>query len=390
MVSLYSICLLLVGGAWAAIVQPGLAIESSALSKRDVSISGLLGIKGAVLIINGNQTSCEAALIDSGSAFVAASCLQYKNGNLDTTANYQLSVYMGSNGAGTQIYGISQITVHPQYSSSLYINNLAVVQFNPGASIAWSYLIGINPSEWSHEYFARRSLAANSAGNTQWNNILALDSMDSPSDCATYSSVFVSNSKDFICNPGSIQSIYNQACSMPYGTVYGVVQPSNINIVALHSFSVVVGGNMCSSNEKLHYYTVLRNYAAWAAQVIGRPIGGFVKAPGFTMKPNYNFSMKSNATVVGGAQVFAGDRFVQDPVDPALVNNPQNPNSTPTTTSSTSTKSTNTSTTKSTTSSKTNISSNTTGTSTTPTLVDNNSDGNSSDDGGNSSDTSSD
>ncbi|KAJ2747147.1 hypothetical protein GGI20_000761 [Coemansia sp. BCRC 34301] len=339
MVSVNRICLL--AGAWAAVLT-GLAAGSS-MSKRDVSMSDLLGFKGAVLIVNGKQTTCEAALIDSSAAFVAASCLQYKEGKLDNSAKYELIVKMGDNSAGSQIYAISKISVHPKYSSSILINNLAVIQYNSGAPVSWSYQIGINPSEWSRNYFARRSLSDVSA--KQWNNILALDSVNTPSDCAKYSKVYGSNSKDFICNPGETRSIYNNACSMPYGTVYGVVQPSNINIVAIHSHSVVVDGNMCSGQKKLHYYTMLRNYAAWAAKEIGRPIGGFVATPGFTMKADYEFSMKSNTEVVSGVQVFVGNRFAKDPADPALVDKPQPPppKDSPSPTKSDETKPTNTS-----------------------------------------------
>ncbi|KAJ2336862.1 hypothetical protein GGI00_000593 [Coemansia sp. RSA 2681] len=319
MVSVYGICLL--AGAWATML-PGLAAGSSA-SKRDVSMSDLLGLKGAILVVNGKQTTCEAALIDSSAAFVAASCLQYKGDKLDDSAKYELAVKMGDNSAGSEVYGISKISVHSKYSSSTFINNLAVVQFNAGKPVSWSYQIGINPSEWARNYFARRSLA--DLGSKKWNNILALDSVNTPSDCSKYSKVYDSNKKDFICNPAETQSIYNKGCAMPYGTVYGVVQPNNINIVALHSHSVVVDGSLCSGQQKLHYYTLLRNYAAWAAKEIGRPIGGFVAAPGFTMKADYNYTMKSNTESVGGVQVFGGNRFIKDPVDPALVNQPQPP-----------------------------------------------------------------
>ncbi|KAJ2460011.1 hypothetical protein GGI03_005393 [Coemansia sp. RSA 2337] len=231
---------------------------------------------------------------------------------------------MGDNSAGSQVYPITTISVHPKYDSSMFTNNLAIIQYNPGKPTAWSYNIGINPSEWSRNYFARRSLA--DLGDKRWNNVLALDSMAKPGDCSKYSKVYASNSKDFICNAADTRSIYNNACVLPYGTVYGVVQPSNINIIAIHSHSVVVDGNLCSGKQKLHYYTLLRNYAAWAAKEIGRNIGGFVASPGFTMKANYTYEMKRDSESVDKVQVFVGNRFVQDPVDQALVNPPKDPN----------------------------------------------------------------
>ncbi|KAJ2461781.1 hypothetical protein GGI02_005617, partial [Coemansia sp. RSA 2322] len=215
------------------------------MAKRDVALSDLVGFKGAVLVINGNQTTCEAALIDSSAAFLAASCLQYNNGKLDNSAKYELVIKMGDNSAGSQKYAISSIAVHPQYQASTYINNLAVVQFNQSPSISWAFSVGINPAEWNTEYYTRRTLS--SVPDMRWNNVIAIDSNSTPDDCSKYSKVYSANSKDFLCNYSGVTSIYNNACVVPYGTVYGVVQPSNINIVALHSYSVVVGGNLCSN-----------------------------------------------------------------------------------------------------------------------------------------------
>lgn len=287
-------------------------------------MSDLLGFRGAILVANGKQTTCEAALIDSSAAFIAASCLQYKDGKVDDSQKYELIIKMGDNSAGSQQYPITSVSVHPKYDSSMFINNLAIVQYNVGKPTSWNYNIGINPSEWTRNYFARRSLA--DLGDKRWNNILALDSMAKPGDCSKYSKVYASNSKDFICNAADTRSIFNNACALPYGTVYSVVQPSNINIIAIHSHSVVVDGSLCSGQQKLHYYTLLRNYAAWAAKEIGRSIGGFVASPGFTMKANYTYSMKSNSESVDKVQVFVGNRFVQDPVDQNLVNPPKDPN----------------------------------------------------------------
>ncbi|KAJ2810030.1 hypothetical protein H4S07_002911 [Coemansia furcata] len=321
--------------------------------------------------MNGSQTSCEAALIDSSAAFIAASCLQYKDGKLDDSAKYELMVKMGDNSAGSQLYPITTISVHPKFDSSIFINNLAVVQYNKGAAIAWNYNIGINPSEWNTNYFARRSLK--NLGTKEWNNISALESIVKPADCSKYSKVYGSNSKDFICNAGDISSIYNNACAVPYGTVYSVVQPNNINIAAIHSHSVVVDGSLCSGQQKLHYYTLLRNYAAWAAKEINRSIGGFVASPDFTMKANYTYSMKSNTGTVNGVQVFAGNRYIKDPVDPALAQPPSSPSptsksTTTSTTTSTTSSTTNSTSTKATSSTTTSTTHSTTNTHDTPTL----------------------
>ncbi|KAJ2436654.1 hypothetical protein GGF42_008903, partial [Coemansia sp. RSA 2424] len=93
--------------------------------------------RGAVLVKNGRQTSCEFALIDKGSAFIAASCLDLKAGTT-TVATEE-----GGGGGGTrhEIYfedskyqrtassspiASTNIHVHPNYDATTYANNIAV------------------------------------------------------------------------------------------------------------------------------------------------------------------------------------------------------------------------------------------------------------------------
>ncbi|KAJ1724598.1 hypothetical protein LPJ53_001134 [Coemansia erecta] len=273
--------------------------------------------KTAVLIVNSKQTSCEAALVDSSAALVAASCLQYNGNTVDSTQSYELVIKLGSGDANSQKVSIDTITVHPGYDASSYINNLAVVQFSTGASISWQNYLAVNPDEWDNEYFARHSLT-NSYSLT-WNNIIAFSTMSTPSDCAKASKVYSENSGDFLCNYAASLSIYNRDCKVPYGTVYAVVQPDDFGVAAIHSHSAIYGDSMCSSDKKLHYYTLLRNYIPWAARVIGRSIGGFSKDTSFQLSIDYDYSMKTvSSTTVSGVEVFAGDRYSQDPVNPAL------------------------------------------------------------------------
>ncbi|KAJ1835797.1 hypothetical protein LPJ70_006190, partial [Coemansia sp. RSA 2708] len=100
----------------------GLLGASSAvqLVTRDVGISDVTSFPSAVLMINGNQTSCESALVDSKAGFIAASCLKYTSGtNVDDSATYELVVKAGG-GAATEKYAITQIDVHPAYNADTY------------------------------------------------------------------------------------------------------------------------------------------------------------------------------------------------------------------------------------------------------------------------------
>ncbi|KAJ1788736.1 hypothetical protein LPJ59_005485, partial [Coemansia sp. RSA 2399] len=275
----------------------------STLSKRDVSVNDVLNYKSALLLIDGMETSCECALIDSGSGFVAASCLQFSGTKVDMTQTYELAIKMGSGSSPTITQTISAITVHPNYDSSTLLNNLAVVQFGDQSDIGWQNYIGIDPSEWSDLYFIRRSLE--NVPSLTWNNVIAYSSTDTPDKCLNSSAAYAANPDDFLCNYAATLSIMNQDCKVPYGTVFAAIQPSDIATVALHSHSAVYGDSMCSQETKLHYYTLLRNYLAWAATVINRSIGGFALNSSYSFTPDSSYAMKSASSgTVSGVDVF--------------------------------------------------------------------------------------
>ncbi|KAJ2849345.1 hypothetical protein J3B02_003808 [Coemansia erecta] len=143
--------------------------------------------------------------------------------------------------------------------------------------------------------------------------------MTTPSDCATASKVYSANTGDFLCNYAASLSIYNRDCKVPYGTVYAVVQPDDFGVAALYSHSAIYGDSMCSSQKKLHYYTVLRNYIPWASRQIGRSVGGFSRDSSFELATNYDYSMTAvSSAAVSGVKVFSGDRYSQDPANPSL------------------------------------------------------------------------
>ncbi|KAJ2305821.1 hypothetical protein IWW54_004956, partial [Coemansia sp. RSA 2705] len=287
------------------------------LVTRDVGISDVTSFPSAVLMINGNQTSCESALVDSKAGFIAASCLKYTSGtNVDDSATYELVVKAGG-GAATEKYAITQIDVHPAYNADTYVNNLAMVQFDQDSKVSFQNYIGIDPDEWNDHFFIRHSLS--STTSLTWNNIIAFSSTDTPSYCEEASRAYSENPDDFLCNYAASLSVYNNTCKVPYGVVFAAVQPDDLSLVAIHSHSAVYGPSMCSKQRKLHYYTVLRNYIGWAAGVLGRSVGGFAKDADYEFKPDQEYEMeKASSDEVEGVTLFSGDRYSQDPVDPKL------------------------------------------------------------------------
>ncbi|KAJ2862014.1 hypothetical protein GGI22_002307 [Coemansia erecta] len=233
------------------------------------------------------------------------------------TQTYELAIKMGKGSSPTKIQAISTITVHPEYDSSTFINNLAVVQFGDQSDIGWQNYIGIDPSEWDDLYFIRRSLE--NVPSLTWNDVIVYSSTDTPDKCHNASAAYAANSDDFLCNYAATLSIMNQNCKVPYGTVFAAIQPSDMAIVALHSHSAVYGDSMCSQDTKLHYYTLLRNYLAWAATAINRSIGGFALDSSYSFTPDSSYAMKSASSgTAGGVDIFYGNMYAQEPVDPSL------------------------------------------------------------------------
>ncbi|KAJ2201158.1 hypothetical protein GGH14_002551 [Coemansia sp. RSA 370] len=255
------------------------ASQALQLVTRDVDIAGVTKFQSALLLIDGKQTTCESVLVDSNAGFVAASCLKYtSDGDVDTDVKYELAVRAGGS-TTTEVYPITQIDSHKEYNPETYVNNLAVIQFNPDKEVTWQNYIGIDPEEWDDHYFIRRSLS--SVSSLTWNNIIAFANTDTP--------------------------------------IYAAVQPSDMSIVALHSHSAVYGDTMCSKSRKLHYYIVLRNYIGWAAGILGRSVGGFAKDSSFEFTPVQGYQMKDVSTDdVEDVTLFSGDQYSQNPIDPKI------------------------------------------------------------------------
>ncbi|KAJ2083957.1 hypothetical protein H4R24_000400 [Coemansia sp. RSA 988] len=286
--------------------------SASGLYTRDVQVSDVTRFQGAVLLVDGKQTSCESVVLDSRAGFVAASCLKYgSDKTVDTNAKYEIIMKGGSGNTASNRYTVSTIDVHPKYDPNTYINNLAVIQFNTKDTSSWKNSIATNPKEWNNEFFIRRTLS--DVSSMAWNNILAYVGSETPDYCQKASKVYSANTGDFLCNYASTLSIHNSKCKVPYGVVFAAVQPSDVNMVAIYSHSAVYGDSMCSQDRKLHYYTLLRNYIGWVADVLHRPVGAFAKASGFEFSPNKSYSMKSVAdSNIKGVKVFGGDSYSQN------------------------------------------------------------------------------
>ncbi|KAJ2058675.1 hypothetical protein GGI08_003382, partial [Coemansia sp. S2] len=127
-------CLLALAAGLSAVLAKDETPNMHRLFRRQASTtpSDVNGFKGAILLKNGQQTSCEVALMRSTYGFVAAACIDYLDS--EAKAMNQSTIYEVAISAGNQVsYGtvlVSKITPNPQYDPKTFANNLAVIEFS--------------------------------------------------------------------------------------------------------------------------------------------------------------------------------------------------------------------------------------------------------------------
>ncbi|KAJ2711355.1 hypothetical protein H4R19_003289 [Coemansia spiralis] len=281
----------------------------------------LQAFKGALLLKNGQQTSCEIALMYTTVGFVAANCLDFNDSGaktVNTTTRYEVMISQGL----TAAYGrfpATMITVNPNYDPESFANNIAVIQFaNSGNGDFVNYIASWRP-EWSSLYFVRRSL--NNMAGTAWNppTLTQYSGNADAVACANANPLFKLNEADLLCNQLTTSSPVDSSCTLPFGSVYGVNNP-NAAVAALYSHSAVYGKDtVCKAGRIFNYYIVMQNYVHWAMSVIG------VKAPVFharlpeyteTLDPNYSMKIP-NPKSVDGVTVHGGDLYHEHTGAPA-------------------------------------------------------------------------
>ncbi|KAJ2910787.1 hypothetical protein GGI21_000504 [Coemansia aciculifera] len=285
--------------------------ESHGLSVRAVSSADISTFRGATLVKNGQPTSCEFGLIDNQSAFLAANCLDFVNGQVNQATKYEIYFDQAKGqppGRATLIN--DKIQVHSLYNPTSFANNIAVVQFNFPDQGSWINYISVDSLEWTSLVNVRRQLL-NPSTNSWGAPIVQTQSANNPSSCFTASALFTSNVRDMVCSVLSLSSPVSSKCTAPYGTLYGVSKKS-MAVSALYSHSVVYANDLCSGGNTFHYFTMLSNYTRFASAVLGRQVYEYIENQSLydTMwhSTGHHFQ-NANAMNAPGTSQFGGDIY---------------------------------------------------------------------------------
>ncbi|KAI8322751.1 hypothetical protein GQ54DRAFT_333072 [Martensiomyces pterosporus] len=225
----------------------------------------LAKIKGGLLVINGKQTSCELAVLDSQTSMISAACLLFKSGQVDLSANYEVYIDNGYDGA-TAHYPVQNITVHPSYDPSTLANNVAVLQYNAGTKIAWYDYTAIDSRDWSDIVYSRRSLK--DLTTQTWNTPTLVSNPFSDSTCTQASSVYAFNAKDFLCSNMTIQYASDSTCQTPYGVAYAMLGTYVYQIGFYSHTAVYNGSDLCKFGSQRSYFILLSDYLAFLQAVV--------------------------------------------------------------------------------------------------------------------------
>ncbi|KAJ2237112.1 hypothetical protein GGF40_001487 [Coemansia sp. RSA 1286] len=298
-----------------------------ALNKR-VSSSDPLSpdnYRGAVLVVNGSQTSCEFAVINNSYSFIAANCVADSSGKVDTTKVYQIYFNDADNQAPVKAtISSSQIHIHPSYNPSTFANNIAVVSYT-GVPDGWRSSIAISPSEWKGRDFIRRYMT--NVNSMSWSSPI-IETLQHPStQCAIYSGLYAANLDNMFCTTSNLPAMFGAQCSIPYSMAFAFTE-DQIAPAALYSHAIYFGNSLCddSGKKRIYFYTLLQNYIAFAESITGYQL--YVLPDhhdrGYNMDPNFKLNEPLFGPVAG-AKVYEKNLFTDvntdEVVEPAETNN---------------------------------------------------------------------
>ncbi|KAJ2296323.1 hypothetical protein IWW55_005146 [Coemansia sp. RSA 2706] len=241
-------------------LAPAAHAQTRSLSTDDIRAI-LSNVKGGVLVKNGKITSCELGVVDNRGAIANSDCLDYDDdGKLDPSTTYEVYLDTGNDGKAIK-YPLSSYEFVSNSTASLP-NNYVYLLYNSDTSIAWqNTLAPVLDYTWDDVVYVRRSLL--STAELKWSPLDFVSANVSYDDaCTSMSSLFKDNTADYLCSNYTVEppSPDFDACPIPYGTVYGILN-RKAHLLGILSYSLVRGGeNMCKFSEQRSYYSALYKY----------------------------------------------------------------------------------------------------------------------------------
>ncbi|KAJ2657552.1 hypothetical protein IWW48_004464 [Coemansia sp. RSA 1200] len=273
----------------------------------------MLDFRMAVLIKNGQLTSCMVPIMTLKAGFVAANCIDLTGDNkVNMSTKYKVRFTSTNdipNGFEVDL-DPSDIAIHPNYNSKSLANNIAVVQYNKATTDTFkAYIVAQKYAENTQVYVQRDY--SQETGN--WNDPVVYNQAADSSECTAISSLYAQNKDWFTCTSSATTLLTDSGCTMPYGIVYSENSTStDVVTTALYSHSYVGGTSLCGNSVKtINYYTVLSKYMGFAVSVLGTAVDVFVLDMNQKYTDNTILSM-SQPTVndMAGANVVSGNLFL--------------------------------------------------------------------------------
>ncbi|KAJ1898476.1 hypothetical protein LPJ81_004336 [Coemansia sp. IMI 209127] len=266
----------------------------------------------AYLYKDDDQTSCMAAVMDAGAAFVTASCFDLtSDNNIDTSVKYRIQYTPtdANNKIGPILsFTASQVIIHPKFNPTTLENNIAVIQFKNAATDSYVGDVSTQGFAGNTEVFVRRDY---DIYQSSWDDPVVYNQDSDDGDCAAGSPLYAANTGWMSCTSAVTSSFASEYCSVPYGMMYRQDTSNNIVMSSIFSHSVIYGNDMCGESSKvLSYYTMLWPYLGFAVSSLGRGVNVFNQTASSVYTDTAINSMASPKSLsVSGTTVENGDLY---------------------------------------------------------------------------------
>ncbi|KAJ2597085.1 Vacuolar protein sorting-associated protein vps5 [Coemansia sp. RSA 1721] len=240
-------------------------------SRRELNDSRFKNVRTAILVVNGNPTTCEVGLVSPNIGIFASGCLVLdKEGYRDEDAQYGVYVYEGDGSDEPIKYypDTSEIQLLAIGEDVTWHANLAAIRYRKDSNDTYMPYVSINSYYIDDSSYSLRALDFDT---DKWREAEVEQQLDDPQDqCSEYNRLYKSNYFMFSCNNQTVESVYDSNCRMPYGALY-TIKDDKVALVAIYTHSVILGYDECI-DPRLNYYTYVWPFIQFASWIFEEPI----------------------------------------------------------------------------------------------------------------------